>query len=237
VVELVKIYVEGGGPQELLVPSVGRRLVVGGFRAILREGFHQFFQEVCATAEAGGKRVDFVPSGGRGEAYRDFMRERTATDGCICMLMVDSERPVTEGRSAKEHLSDAGPGNDEWDLDGVDEDCCLLMVQAMEAWFVADVDGLRKYYGPHLGAIPITGGAEQMSKATLRVRLEAATRRVGKKYHKAQHAPHLLKCVDPRTVRDECPHCTRAFVILAARIGADDLVQRYSTSEVTPTQS
>jgi hypothetical protein len=126
------------------------------------------------------------------------------------ILLVDSEAPVVK-QSPWEHLK----SRDNWDAPaGVDETHCYLMVQTMEAWFMADIDTLKKFYGHGFkeNAIPKNINVETIEKDLLEPRLKAASRSTSKgEYQKIQHASELLEMLDVDKVRKASSECERLF--------------------------
>jgi hypothetical protein len=84
----------------------------------------------------------------------------------------------------------------------------------MEAWFLADKDLLRQYYGQHFGAtaLPRQPNVELIAKTDVEASLRQATRRTTKgAYRKSRHAFALLALLDPTKVRTVSPHAGRFF--------------------------
>ena len=80
--------------------------------------------------------------GGRQQAFSRFSTAvRSSQAGEVCVLLVDAEAPVTSA-TAVEHLHD----RDYWDFPVLDRHGLFLMVQAMEAWFLADREALANFY-------------------------------------------------------------------------------------------
>ncbi|MGA9380361.1 MAG: DUF4276 family protein, partial [Phormidium sp.] len=99
---------------------------------------------------------------------------------------------------------------------------CYLMVHTMEAWFIADIDALRDYYGQGFqeSAIPKPANVEEIDKDRLASALKKATRNTLKKeYHKTRHASQLLEKLDVTKVRKASPNCDRLFTTLALIMG------------------
>ena len=95
------------------------------------------------------------------------------------------------------------------------------MVQMMEAWLVADVAALERFYGQGFrrNAIPARDDVENIDKADLDGALRNATRDTQKgEYHKTRHGARLLEELDAATVRSKAPHCERLFAMLSAKI-------------------
>ncbi|YAF96936.1 MAG: DUF4276 family protein [Nodularia sp. CChRGM 3473] len=95
----------------------------------------------------------------------------------------------------------------------------------MEAWFIADIDTLQEFYGEGFREDRIYQGmrlyssVEQVSKATLKIWLETATRHTDRgKYDKRYHAPRLLELLDVAKVRQASPYCDRLFTTLTEKI-------------------
>lgn len=87
----------------------------------------------------------------------------------------------------------------------------------MEAWFIADIDTLKKFYGQGFkeDSIPKNPNVEQIDKDALEPSLKAATRNTTKgEYQKIQHASQLLG-LDVTKVRTASRHCERLFTTLA----------------------
>ncbi len=153
-----------------------------------------------------------IACGSRNSAFDDFQTACRTHPDSFNILLVDSEGPVTDS-SRWRHLRE----RDGWSSDS-DEDQCHLMAQTMEAWLVADVKALQKFYGPgfQTSAIPANQDVEMVSKDQLETGLKNATRATQKgSYQKIRHGARLLGLLDPVIVRDKAPHCKRLFVTLA----------------------
>jgi len=198
----IRIYVEGGGDKET--------------KADIRRGFDAFLSEVKDRARSRRFRWSVVACGPRGQALSDFRTALRAHPKAANLLLVDAEGPVS--LSPKEHLAQ----RDGWDMAGIDDPQCHLMVQAMEAWLVADVEALQEFYGQgfNSSAIPKTANVEAIEKARLLTSLESATRSTSKgAYHKTRHAPKLLAMLDVSKVR-AAPHCERLLALLDSLLTA-----------------
>jgi len=123
----VKIYVEGGGVGD---PSLTK----------CRKGFRTFFERMLR----GKGRVEVVACGGRSEAFKKFTRAHQGViRGDYVILLVDSEEPVENDCSPWDHLR----ANDNWEKPKTaEDDQAHLMVQCMEAWFMADREAVVKYF-------------------------------------------------------------------------------------------
>ena len=199
----IQLFIEGGGK--------GKNASV-----FLRTGFGAFLSELREAARAVHLPWDIFLSGSRGETFKDFQRACRLEQDRINILLVDSEGPVRA--SQREHLRQA----DKWKVDQPEEQI-HLMVQAMEAWLLADVEALRAFYGQGFqeSAIPVMQDVEQIDKAALVPALERASRRTQKgPYHKMRHAGRLLARIDPERVRLRAQHCERLFRTLLGIIEA-----------------
>jgi hypothetical protein len=88
----------------------------------------------------------------------------------------------------------------------------------MEAWFLADKDRLREYYGQHFGtsALPRQPNVELIAKSDVRASLRQATRKTKKgTYQNSSHGFALLSLIDPAKVRTASPHAALLFDTLA----------------------
>jgi len=229
----IRIYIEGIGDSDEdetgLLPKAqpGSRSKSRNTKAGLRPGFSKFFQELSDIADSKGIKIALILCGSRRDAYEDFKMALESHPGAFNILLVDSESPVCETDTPWEHLRKRKE-DQPWILDSVDldKDCCHLMVQTMEAWFIADIDALREFYGEEFREEGIERemqkyqSVEQVSKATLDVCMRAATRNASKgKYKKAIHAPEILKLLNVAKVRQASPNCDRIFTTLAKIMG------------------
>lgn len=158
-----------------------------------------------------------VACGSRDSAFDRF---RTAVRGKsgnqFVMLLVDSEEGVAESDGPWQHVRK----RDNWTqpASAADDSLCL-MVQCMEAWFVADRECLRAYCGPgfNAGRLPGTREVERIAKADLYTALDGATRNCNKgKYtkNKGRHSFRILATVDPDKVAVASPHARRLLQTL-----------------------
>ena len=134
------------------------------------------------------------------------------------LLLVDSEGPVAAGTGPWQHLKD----RDGWDRpEGATDAHVHLMVQCMEAWFLADRAALAEYFGNGFSENSLPGrlDVEEVSKQDLERGLNTATRNSRPKgaYHKGRDSFALLAKQDPDRVADASPHARRFLEILCAR--------------------
>lgn len=195
----VKIYVEGGGDSVYT-------------RAKCREGFARYCEKVVPP----NRRPKVVACGGRQQTFDRFKTEAGRGEaGERCALLVDSEGPVKPNATPAVHLHK----RDRWNFAGLPARQVFLMVQAMEAWFLADRTALADYYGQgfHPNALRgREGDIEVIAKNDLRASLEDATRDAKTKgsYHKTNHAFDLLARIDPGKVEASSDHAAAFHVFL-----------------------
>lgn len=190
----IRIYIEGGGDSR-------------DQKASLRQGFSAFFATVKDKARGNCMHWDIVVAGSRRRCFDAFRKALEDHPDAFNILLVDAECPVS--REPQEHLRN----RDGWTIEA-QEGAWHLMVQMMEAWFVADPDALAGYYGQAFldSAIPRSTNVEQIDKAPLESALDAATRHTQKgSYKKIKHGADLLALINPAVVRRKAPHCERLF--------------------------
>ena len=153
-----------------------------------------------------------VPCGPRQKTYSQFCAAiDRAEAGDFIVLLVDSETAVVAGDSPWEHLK----RRDNWTQpSAATDDGAQLMVQCMEAWFVADRQSLRAYFGRDFraAALPKQHNVESIAKDDLERMLKQATRSCSKgkgTYEKGRHSFDLLGCLDPSKVLEASTHARR----------------------------
>jgi Domain of unknown function (DUF4276) len=190
----IKIYVEGGGNNNNL-------------RTQCRRGFSEFLRKAGMV----GHMPRVVACGSRTDAYRDFCTaiQSIGQDDFI-VLLVDSEAAVNS--PVWDHLQH----RDGWPRPaGASDQQAHLMVQCMEAWFLADCETLQEYYGAGFrdAALPGNPDIERVDKTDLQNGLKNATRRTQKgEYNKGRHSFDLLARINPDVVISASPHA-RLFII------------------------
>jgi hypothetical protein len=193
----LRIYVEGGGD-------------AGSTKAACREGFRRFFQNLGNLKQ----NPTVIASGGRFKAFQNFCDALARNTDEFILLLVDAERPVST--DIWPHL---GAAPDAWRKpDSATDEQPHLMVQSMEAWFVADREALAKYYGRgfRIKSLPSRQDVEAIPKDDLVSALQWATRDTTKgEYHKTAHAYTLLGLIAPAKVRKKSRHAERFFDVLS----------------------
>ena len=189
----VNIYVEGGVDNEDTITRC-------------RQGFAAY----CAKAAPGMPRPRIVPCGGRNQTFDKFKAAaQTSKAGDHCVLLVDAEGSVTAG-TPEEHLQ----FHDKWDFSLLKAHHVFLMVQAVEAWFLADREALALFYDGSFLASSLPGSPsniEAVSKNDLEPKLIHASKPTKTKgrYHKINHGTVLLGLIDPVKVENASPHAKR----------------------------
>ena len=197
-----RLYVEGGGDRK---PS--------------RTKCRQAFQAFLRKAGLAGRLPRIFASGSRKQAYADFCHALGASrDDDLAVLLVDSECPVAVDVGPWRHLKD----RDGWDKPaGADDDHVHLMVQCMEAWFLADRAALARYFGDGFSdnSLPRRAEVEEISKQDLERGLNAATRNSNPKgaYRKGRDSFAILAELDPDKVANASPHAKRFLETLRAK--------------------
>ena len=194
----VKIYVEGGGS--------GKDL-----RTRCRSGFSAFFEK----ASLAGHMPRVIACGSRKTAYDRFctaLGNRRADE--FIVLLVDSEDPVAAGNGPWRHLE----GRDGWARPrDATEGQANLMVQCMEAWFLADADALAEYFGRDFNrrALPGTREIEEVDKVDVLEGLRNATRQCKRgTYGKGRHSFDILERISPARVVAVSPHASHLIETL-----------------------
>jgi hypothetical protein len=232
----IRIYIEGSGDEsedesttENILPKrqgftskipAGKETTAG-----LRPGFVHLFKELYDLAKSKGIPIWLTMCGSRRDACEDFLMSVESYPDAFNVLLIDSESPVSETHTPWEHLR-SRKEDQPWILatQGQDDDCCHLMVQTMEAWFIADIDALSKFYNgrfkeDYLHRRLGNQSVENVPKYNLNKWLTSATNKTSKgKYHKTRHAPKLLELLDVDKVRKASPSCDRLFTTIITKI-------------------
>ncbi len=198
----VKVYVEGGGDTRELKQKC-------------RRGFSEFFRK----AGLAGRMPRVVSAGSRNNAFDRFRTALTnAKHGDFVVLLVDSEGPVGGDQDAWSYLA----ASDNWlKPQGAVDESVHLMVQCMEAWFLADKDSLARYFGSgfNLNALPQHAGVEDIPKQDVSNGLNMASRQCLRKgaYDKSRHSFDILGELDPGRVTATSVYAKRLVDTLIAK--------------------
>ena len=202
----MKLYVEGGG--------LGKSL-----RTACRQGF----SELLTKAGLAAHMPRIVASGSRSEAYGDFCT--ALRNGERAMLLVDSEDPVL-GQPPYQpwrHLWNR-PGDHWRKPPGATDAHCHLMVQCMEAWFLADRQTLQAFFGQGFrdNALPAGGrNIETITKHDVYQSLANATGECKTKapYGKGEHSFKILALIDPGMVTQASGWANRFIAEIKQQMG------------------
>jgi hypothetical protein len=148
-----------------------------------------------------------VACGGRDQTF-DMFTIAVASSGPsdTCALLVDSECAIT-ARDDISHLRQS----DGWTFPALGRHRVFLMVQMMEAWFLADRDALTEFYDGGFLAKSLPGtptNVESVRKEDLEASLKNATRNTRTKgeYRKLEHGAALLSRINPQKVEAGSSH-------------------------------
>ena len=142
-----------------------------------------------------------IPCGSRSVAIDRFAREARASSSSILLIDSEGEDLIRLARELSRQT-------------GVSESArrIFFMVELMEAWFLADRNALRGYFGQGFRPNRLSGNpnVERIPKQDVLNGLINATRgsRVGA-YNKGKHAARLLDRLDPDAVYRSCPNFRR----------------------------
>jgi Domain of unknown function (DUF4276) len=165
-----------------------------------------------------GRMPGIRACGSRQNAFESFeiALAQSATSDDFPMLLIDSEAPATAANPWR-HLQT----RDGWVRPGRATDSqCHLMVQCMEAWFLADRQALAGYFGQHFqeSALPGNPNVEAVPKLDLFDGLGRATRQTSKgAYSKGKHSFPILGALDPAKVEAAAPSAKRFLDTLRSR--------------------
>ncbi|MCP4662278.1 MAG: DUF4276 family protein [bacterium] len=197
-----KLFVEGGGNNNSALKTECRRAL----------------SKLLKAAGFEGRLPRIVPCGGRRHAYDQFCTAvQNLEEHDLAVLLVDSEVAVAESSPWTHVKQREGDG---WDKpDDASDDQLHLMVQCMEAWFLADREAMREFFGDgyrEKALPPVTGQIENVSKTDMYSKLKAATKDTKTKgaYGKGEHSFKLLARLDPDLVRKASPWAERFFSTL-----------------------
>jgi hypothetical protein len=195
----IRIYVEGGGSGKLKIEC--------------RQAFANLFERSALK----DRRPKFVACGTRNDAFARFctalLEQQSNT---YVILLVDSEGPVNV--APWRHLYD----QDGWlTPDGATDEQAHLMVQCMEAWFLADRAALEDFFGQGFVATALPGeqNIERISKQVVLDSLSRATQSTKTKgsYAKARHSFDILKRLDWSKVVAASSHAQKFWDTLLAK--------------------
>lgn len=195
------------------------RLYIEG-DASLREGFHRnLLRDIHDLCRQRHIRFHCIPCDSDGDTWKLFKKELALHPDAVCLLLVDADGPV-DGRPRYYLRKQEGR---KWPCKEGEDHSYHLMVQLMEAWFLADPEALRDYYGKDFqgGHLPDQGSVEGVPKQQVEKLLREATRGTSKGSYsekKRKHSSELLLKIDPRKIRQRAPHFERLMSILESLV-------------------
>ena len=185
----------------------------------LKPGFRKLFERHANRARGNRIRFDLISGGPNAETVKDFLRSCRQNPSDLNVLLVDSEGPAPSAAAAIQGLR----SRNYWDANAaVDDGQINFMVQAMEAWFIADRRALTSHFGNRFSAdgLPSPRNAESMPVEQLTDSINQALRAVGgrrrRKYDKARDGARLLESLDETAVRRNCPSFGRLMDFLSS---------------------
>ena len=184
----------------------------------LRPGFHKLFEPHVNHARQQRIRFKLIAGGSRTEAVKDFQRSCRSQPSNVNILLIDSEGPIPDTASAIQSLR----AQRFWDGSvACDDDQVNLMVQAMEAWFIADPQALVNHFGQDFSikALPSPQNAESVSPSDLTTAIHEGLRNSGRRrYDKVTDGVKLLQLIDRVKVGQYCQHFQRLMDYLSRQI-------------------
>jgi hypothetical protein len=209
----VKLFVEGGGTDS------------SSLRNECRAAFRLFLQKSGLT----GHMPRIVACGSRNDAYADYCR--ALDNGEDALLLVDSEESIVLPQNGRCHNANESKTWNPWyhleisanwtKPQNAREEACHLMVQLMEAWFLADVETLKEYYGEGFNEhnLPKRTDIENIDRDIVGNSLRRATIRTKKGvYDKGKHSFEILKIIDPKKVMARSPWTQRFVTLLSEKM-------------------
>ena len=182
----------------------------------LKPGFRRLFDRHVQRARQRGVKFDLFAGGPRYETVKDFLDSCRHNPSALNILLIDSESAVSDVRRSIRALR----RHSVWDADVHCEDAQVnFMVQAMEAWFVADRRALASHFGNryNANALPSPQSAESIAPANLVAAIQRGLPRRGRRrrsYDKVSDGAALLGLIDHATVSRHCPNFRRLMDFL-----------------------
>jgi hypothetical protein len=201
----VRVYIEGGGK--------GR-----GEDSDFRRGWKKFLSELHELARKHGyDSLEIVRGKGRADAFRRFSKHNLEYPGDLCVLLVDSEMPVSKDALVWNVVGERV--EDQWKRPSwATERHLYLMVHSVETWLTSDPDALRTFFrrGFKSDRLP-TKNLEGRSKGDIEEALKNATQDSGNGPYRHGQAHEVIEFVRPDKVKT-LRHGLRLFSSLGSLI-------------------
>ena len=182
----------------------------------LRTGFRALFASRINRWRRRGIRFNLLAGGSRYETVKDFLDSCRSNPSDLNILLIDSESAVSDARRSiralrRHRVWEAGVRCEDGQVN--------FMVQAMEAWFVADRRALVSHFGARFNAnaLPNPQNAESIAPGSLVAAIERGfprRGRRGRRYDKIEDGEKLLGLLNPDTVSRHCPNFRRLMDFL-----------------------
>lgn len=198
---VAKIYIEGAGRGRDLKTAFGK-------------GWENFFKSAGLHLDQRMPRK--VIGLGQSEAVDLFIKAvRNPEEEYYPVLLIDSERNIPASADPIKTILPDLPNKFHDELIQV-RDQVFLMIPTMEAWLLADPDGIKSYFGQQakITSIPAWPNLEQVPKQELIRTLESITTGCKKSYKKEKTSFELLAHIDAKKVMARCPAAKRLIDFL-----------------------
>lgn len=203
---VLRIFVEGSAKNASDFRTAWGKFFRRHLESLIQEGY---VDSITAT-----------PGGSGSDTFKLFATSQNRNSGDISVLLIDSERPL--GRETVWEVVKQIAGKDAQRPDWATDQHLYLMVQATEAWLLADHEALERYFGRDFQCGRLPGGVlESRSVKELTDALEHASRNCGQKRYSHGAAVKIIEHVEPTKVRSKTKHGERFFS------GIDRLVKGY----------
>lgn len=208
----IKVYMEGGvprGQQKNRKSSHSNSEIFNGVKIFLEKTVKNQNVSIEVTLCGGGQKTV--------ELFLEDIENKREPEK-IKVLLVDSEGLVNDPNQRRAYLKKQGMHGQNYaqQLDKIDEKYCHLMVQEMEAWFIADEDALKEVFGNNFvqNKIPKTNDVEIYTKDDVAQFMHDATtgkyiangQNFNKSETKLKYSGRILAHLDPQKVYAKSVH-------------------------------
>jgi Domain of unknown function (DUF4276) len=213
-VKEIHIYVEGGIPKGR---STNKRTRYHDIQ--MRQGFNDFFFQAVKKQNVPLSNTPFkiILCGSNAETMKEFTDSLKNPSSSFNILLVDAEKEV-EDEDVIKHLKSLNSG---FKVGNFSERQCHLMVQCMEAWFIADHEGLKKCFAKDFKPsreLSKLGNVENLSKDKVFELLQKATNGKYNSDTKLQFSGVILKGLDGTKVAEKSKFCEKLLQVLVEEL-------------------